>query len=200
MYDAKEAGRDRFAVFAPESRPPAEDGAAADLGGADPRTRSPRTASSSTPSRSSRSARAVDAPTRHELLLRMVDDDGDLIPPATFLYVAERFGLVEEIDRWVVREARSRMRRGRGARRPATTVFAVNLSAKSIQDPRDDRAHRAPSWPRTGVDPRGLIFEVTETARSRTSTAPSSSRASSATSAAASRSTTSARASRPSTT
>ena len=34
----------------------------------------------------------------------MQGDDGDVIPPATFLYIAERFGLVTAIDRWVVRK------------------------------------------------------------------------------------------------
>ena len=42
---------------------------------------------------------------RHELLLRMVGDDGELLPPGAFLYVAERFGLIQEIDAWVVRQA-----------------------------------------------------------------------------------------------
>ncbi len=42
---------------------------------------------------------------RHELLLRMVGADGEHILPATFLYVAERFGLIEEIDAWVIRQA-----------------------------------------------------------------------------------------------
>ena len=35
---------------------------------------------------------------RHELLLRMIGDDGEHVAPATFLYIAERFGLVQEID------------------------------------------------------------------------------------------------------
>ena len=39
-----------------------------------------------------------------ELLLRLPDDHGDLIPPGTFLYNAERFGLIEEIDHWVLRQ------------------------------------------------------------------------------------------------
>ena len=40
--------------------------------------------------------------TQYELLLRMRGDDGELIPPAAFLPVAERFGLMAAIDRWVV--------------------------------------------------------------------------------------------------
>lgn len=37
----------------------------------------------------------------YELLLRMIGEDGDLIPPAAFLYIAERFDLIQELDRWV---------------------------------------------------------------------------------------------------
>ena len=43
--------------------------------------------------------------TRHELLLRMIDQSGQIISPATFLGVAERFGLINRIDRWVVDHA-----------------------------------------------------------------------------------------------
>ena len=32
----------------------------------------------------------------------MRGDDGELIPPGTFLDIAERFDLIQEIDRWVV--------------------------------------------------------------------------------------------------
>jgi diguanylate cyclase (GGDEF)-like protein/PAS domain S-box-containing protein len=42
---------------------------------------------------------------RFELLLRLPDDDGDLIPPGTFLYYAERFELIEQIDKWVMTQA-----------------------------------------------------------------------------------------------
>ena len=46
---------------------------------------------------------------QHELLLRMFDPgDGTLIPPGVFLPVAERYGLISEIDCWVVRHAAER--------------------------------------------------------------------------------------------
>ena len=140
----------------------------------------------------------ADGPARHELLLRMVDDSGDLIPPGTFLYVAERFGLVEEIDRWVVREAVAPARR-RGARRPPRMLLGQPLGEVD-QDPQMTTflARRLAS---TGVDPSGLIFEVTETvAIENVDRAQAVRRASCASSAAASRSTTSAPASPPSTT
>ena len=43
--------------------------------------------------------------TRYELLVRMIGEDGELIAPATFLLAAERFDLVQDIDRWVTARA-----------------------------------------------------------------------------------------------
>ncbi len=73
-----------------------------------------------------------DPPTRYELLLRLMGDDGDLIPPATFLYVAERFGLAQEIDRWVIAEAATMLARAHSQGRDLR--FEVNLSAPSVVD------------------------------------------------------------------
>jgi diguanylate cyclase (GGDEF)-like protein/PAS domain S-box-containing protein len=72
-------------------------------------------------------------PTRYELLLRVVGDDGDLIPPATFLYVAERFGLAQEIDRWVIGQAAAMLARAQEAGREL--LLEVNISAPSVADP-----------------------------------------------------------------
>ena len=38
----------------------------------------------------------------YEVLLRMIGDEGEIIPPGAFLPAAERFNLVGSIDRWVV--------------------------------------------------------------------------------------------------
>jgi diguanylate cyclase (GGDEF)-like protein/PAS domain S-box-containing protein len=98
---------------------------------------------------------------RTELLLRMLGQDGDLIPPGSFLYCAERFDLVQEIDRWVVSRAVEILAEEQAAGREV--VLCVNLSAKSVTDPalldhisQELQAHRAAG--------RGLCFEVTETA------------------------------------
>src|SRR4051812_33256821 len=52
-----------------------------------------------------------DAPPAFELLLRMRSDGGELVPPATFLPIAERFDLIQAIDRWVVGHAVALLRR-----------------------------------------------------------------------------------------
>jgi PAS domain S-box-containing protein len=90
-----------------------------------------------------------------ELLVRMVGRDGEIVLPGSFLPTAEKYGLIGEIDRWVVTQA---IAMAAGGRR-----LEVNLSAGSIGDPAllaqiEDRLSA------TGADPANLIFEITETA------------------------------------
>jgi diguanylate cyclase (GGDEF)-like protein/PAS domain S-box-containing protein len=98
---------------------------------------------------------------RHELLLRMVGDRGDLIAPSTFLGVAERAGRIIEIDRWVVGEAVKLMAEHRRAGRSLN--LEVNVSAHSLRDP-DFSQYIANELANAGIDGSGLCLEVTETA------------------------------------
>ncbi len=96
-----------------------------------------------------------------ELLLRMRDDGGNLFAPDAFLPVAERRGLIHEVDRWVVGHAIELIANSEYA--PLAPV-GVNLSGDSVaSDPQllglIERELR-----RTEVDPACFIFEVTETA------------------------------------
>ena len=42
---------------------------------------------------------------QRELLIRMRDEAGELVPPGMFLPAAEEYGLIEDIDRWVLSQA-----------------------------------------------------------------------------------------------
>ncbi|HZU61580.1 MAG TPA: EAL domain-containing protein [Solirubrobacteraceae bacterium] len=97
-----------------------------------------------------------------ELLLRMRDNRGKLIPPATFLPTAERAGLIHEIDRWVVRKSIGLLAGGAGS--PASGGLAVNLSGASVTGDQHLLEVIESELQRTGVNPAKLIFEVTETA------------------------------------
>ena len=95
---------------------------------------------------------------QRELLIRMRHPDGSnapgLIPPGYFLPVAEEFGLIGEIDRWVI---------DRSAEIAATGLpVEVNVSGRSISDPRL-LDHIEGAIQRTGADPKTMVFEITET-------------------------------------
>jgi diguanylate cyclase (GGDEF)-like protein/PAS domain S-box-containing protein len=94
------------------------------------------------------------AVSHHELLIRMLDDDGGVIAPGDFLPAAERFGLINEIDRWVTSEALNFARDG--------YHVALNLSARSLGDMLLLQSVREAIT--RGVDPANLVFEITETA------------------------------------
>ena len=92
---------------------------------------------------------------QHELLLRMLGDDDEPIAPGAFLAAAEEYGLIEEVDRWVVREAIGLAARGH--------AVELNLSARSMSAPRLVDDFRS-ELERTGADPGLIVVELTETA------------------------------------
>ncbi len=97
----------------------------------------------------------------YEALIRLADDpDGSLAPPCSFLPAAERYGLIQEIDRMVIGKVVALMG-GELAQRRARV--AVNLSALSITD-RGMLAHIERELARHDVDADRLVVEVTETA------------------------------------
>ncbi|HEX7045892.1 MAG TPA: bifunctional diguanylate cyclase/phosphodiesterase, partial [Burkholderiales bacterium] len=67
-----------------------------------------------------------------EVLVRMVADDGTLIPAGQFMPPAEAAGLAAAIDRWVVRHAIRALAELRRQKR--TVTFFINLSAAGLQD------------------------------------------------------------------
>ncbi len=98
---------------------------------------------------------ATGASAGHELLVRMLGAGGELIPPARFLPAAEQYGLVTDIDRWMVGQAAALAARGH--------AVAVNLSPRTvgagrlIEELQDALAG-------AGADPALLVIELTEAA------------------------------------
>src|SRR4051794_5879535 len=91
---------------------------------------------------------------REELLVRMLDENDDVIPPSSFLPTAERLGLITEIDRMVLAKAVELAGR--------SPPIAVNVSGASLSDPRLIADVRAAID--DGLNPAWLDFEITETA------------------------------------
>lgn len=104
----------------------------------------------------------ADGSVRHfEALLRMVGNDGGLIQPGEFIVVAERMGLIHDIDRWVVRRALEVMA-GLG-QDYADVSFNINLSGYAFQDP-SLVPQIQDMLSATGLAADRLTFEITETA------------------------------------
>jgi len=98
---------------------------------------------------------------QHELLLRLkTGAEGEPLLPSSFLYVAERFNLIQDIDCWVARKAIGLI--AEHARAGRRLVLHVNLAGKSIGDPRV-AALLEEAVPKAGIDPACLVFELTET-------------------------------------
>jgi diguanylate cyclase (GGDEF)-like protein/PAS domain S-box-containing protein len=99
---------------------------------------------------------------QYELLLRLPDEESaEPLPPSAFLYRAERSGLIQAIDGWVVRKAIALI--AEHERAGLELVLNVNLSGKSIGD-RKLAALTEDALTESGIDPSRLVFELTETA------------------------------------
>ncbi|VAX09181.1 diguanylate cyclase/phosphodiesterase (GGDEF & EAL domains) with PAS/PAC sensor(s) [hydrothermal vent metagenome] len=97
----------------------------------------------------------------YEALLRMQDEDGQLIYPSDFLEIAERFGLINDIDKWVLNK--SIQVQGETRHNPEPVTLAVNLSGRHFGSTEFiDLVKDA--LKKYHADPHSLIFEVTETA------------------------------------
>lgn len=99
--------------------------------------------------------------THHEALLRLVDQDGTVRAPGTFLPMLARLELMPVVDRWVIREALGWWRARRTAL-PEGGRLAINLSPQSLGDP-GITADVMQIFRDTDAAPDSLIFEITET-------------------------------------
>jgi diguanylate cyclase (GGDEF)-like protein len=98
---------------------------------------------------------------RHiEILLRMIDEDGTLIRPGTFLPAAEKYNMAAHLDRWIISRVMEWQAQHSNAAHPPPTI-TVNLTGQTLRSPEMlkfiiDRAES------TGIAPQHVIFEITE--------------------------------------
>ena len=100
----------------------------------------------------------------HEILLRLRDEEGELVAPMCFIPAAERYDLMPDIDRWVIRTTLQILDRcGWACTAAPLRYFSINISGASINNPtllgyiREQLAAHH-------IDPRRICFEITETA------------------------------------
>ena len=98
-----------------------------------------------------------------ELLIRLKDESGALIMPASFLPAAERFGLMTLIDRWVVRAAFETLAaRLKDSQAEPIACCAINLSGTTVGD-EDFQGFLKICFAQFEVPPSIICFEITET-------------------------------------
>jgi diguanylate cyclase (GGDEF)-like protein/PAS domain S-box-containing protein len=160
-YSAKDGGRNRVQVYDPAS--------------ASARHREMRWISRLTTARDEgrldivfqpivRIAEPADVRPHYELLLRLVDENGQTVLPAEFIPAAERYNLMPSLDRWVIEKVlRDIVPSTKDGVEVAEFMVAVNLSGTTLSDPgfleflTDTLETHEPT-------PGVLCFEVTETA------------------------------------
>lgn len=97
----------------------------------------------------------------YEVLLRMNLDDGQRILPGGFIPAAERFGLINNVDRWTVSRAMHALVKLHTENNKIR--FAINLSGRAFED-KELLPMIQGILDSTGLEPTSLTFEITETA------------------------------------
>jgi diguanylate cyclase (GGDEF)-like protein/PAS domain S-box-containing protein len=111
---------------------------------------------------------------RHEeVLIRIANGNGELILPGAFIPAAERYDMMLQIDRWVIRalchyikkqrDERNSLRQANGSVIDSSTSYSINLSGISLND---NSLHQyiAEQFDEFDVAPENISFEITETA------------------------------------
>jgi diguanylate cyclase (GGDEF)-like protein len=157
MYRAKEGGRNQIALFRDPSEPR--------RGPKRHRTTAARVRDALTDDRLSLYTQPIrnlasGSIERYELLLRMRSEDGELLPAASFIEAAERAGMVQELDRWVIARALELL--VERERQGAPLYLHVNLSGASLNDV-SVLEFIERQLDEAGIDPSYCTFEITET-------------------------------------
>ncbi|HEX6667326.1 MAG TPA: EAL domain-containing protein [Solirubrobacterales bacterium] len=159
MYRAKEEGRNRIALY--------EDPAELSRPARRAQSTSARIRDALTHDRLSLATQPIHdlvsgSIERYELLLRMTGADGELLPAANFIEAAERSGMVQELDRWVVSRALELLAEREQAGEPVS--LHVNLSGVSVTD-LSVLEYIERRLDEGSADPGRCTFEITQTAR-----------------------------------
>jgi len=90
----------------------------------------------------------------YELLLRLKDENGDILSPAAFMPAAERYELMYKIDEWVITNAFKKIKKN--------TQYSINLSGQTMSSP-DFSDFIIKLEKKYKINPSQIVFEITET-------------------------------------
>jgi len=98
--------------------------------------------------------------THFEVLLRLCDEQGQVMSAGEFIPVAEKYDLMQHLDRWVLSESLSKLESMRS--QGLDVSFSINLSGNTLSN-KDSANQYQNIITQSGIDPTMLVFEVTET-------------------------------------
>ena len=103
-----------------------------------------------------------DSHRHYEILVRMLDEDGRIVPPGAFLPAAEKYNLIEKLDAWVVTNACEFLAQN-AAFAEEIDFVSINLSGRSLTNEKflESIFH---IFKQTGISTQKVCFEITETA------------------------------------
>jgi diguanylate cyclase (GGDEF)-like protein len=98
-----------------------------------------------------------------EVLIRKIDHEGKLMLPTTFIPSAERYHIMPNIDRWVIKSTFAAYRRLLNAsKQTCDYVFSINLSGTSLSD-KSLLGYIREQFAIHAIPPQNICFEITET-------------------------------------
>lgn len=98
-------------------------------------------------------------PMHYEVLIRMRNERDEIVMPMAFIPAAERYNLMPEVDRWVIRKSLALI----ALDDKCLARYNINLSGKSINDD-SFRSFLLAALEDSDVCPERICFEITETA------------------------------------
>lgn len=96
-----------------------------------------------------------------EVLVRMIGENGEIIPPGAFIPAAERYNLMSELDRWVIDHTFAWLSENRKSMERLITT--INISGQSLGD-EHFLDYLIAMLSNYGIAPHSVCFEITETA------------------------------------
>ncbi|HHP7229777.1 MAG TPA: EAL domain-containing protein [Xenococcaceae cyanobacterium] len=101
----------------------------------------------------------------YEILLRMIDRQGNLVPPMSFIPAAERYNLMPAIDRWVIKTFFATYQQYCHSQvlSQSKAIYTINLSGASINSDCFFYFLKE-QFAQYQIIPKNICFEITETA------------------------------------
>ncbi len=96
---------------------------------------------------------------KYEILLRLKNNDGDIVAPNVFIPACEKYGLIKEVDWWVIRATFKAIQ---ASEHDKDTHYSINLSGVTLAD-KDTFGYVSHLLNKYQINPARIGFEVTET-------------------------------------